>query len=197
MQQAVHLMRRIIKQRISRSMVHALAGAVILALISTFGDFVWEALSLRHRLLYGVAHGAATCLAVGAVIGWRGRRPLLGAAAGMLIGIAAAGVFYVLAPVMRYRAMFPAWMFFWLCFAMLQAQFEAFRGYREAALRGVIAAALSGLAFYAISGIWTRPSPGGPDYVRNFLSWAVAFFPGFAALFVGSAFIAERKQEKG
>ena len=41
----------------------------------------------------------------------------------------------------------------------------------------------TGLAFYAISGIWTRPSPDGPNYVRNFLSWTFAFLPGFAALF--------------
>jgi hypothetical protein len=38
--------------------------------------------------------------------------------------------------------------------------------------------------FYLISGIWTRPSPGGPDYLVHFLSWSVAFLPGFLALFL-------------
>jgi hypothetical protein len=83
--------------------------------------------------------------------------------------------------------MFPAWMFFWVCFALLQEQLEPSRDYRFAAIRGLAAALLSGLAFYAISGIWTRPSPEGPDYVRNFISWTFAFLPGFAALFVGKS----------
>jgi hypothetical protein len=51
-------------------------------------------------------------------------------------------------------------------------------------VRGLGAAALSGVAFYGISGIWTNPAPGGPDYLRHFGSWTVAFLPGFAALLV-------------
>jgi hypothetical protein len=42
---------------------------------------------------------------------------------------------------------------------------------------------IHGAAIYAISGIWTNPSPAGPNYLRNFASWTFAFFPGFAALF--------------
>ena len=164
-------------------MTQAIVGALILGALSTFGDFVWEALSLRHRVAYGLAHGAVICLAVGAVVGWRARRAALGAAAGMVIGMAAAGLFYILAGTLRYSAMFPAWMFFWICFAALQAQLGGTRAYPAAAVRGLMAAALSGLAFYAISGIWTRPSPEGPNYLRHFLSWTFAFFPGFAALF--------------
>jgi hypothetical protein len=168
-------------------MTLALVGALILAAVSTLGDFTWEALGLRHRVTYGLAHGAAVCLAVGAIVGWRSRRVFPGAIAGILIGIAAAGLFYLLAPGLRYSAMFPAWMFFWLCFAVLQVQLDGSRAHGNAALRGVTAAILSGLAFYAISGIWTRPSPEGPNYVRHFLSWTFAFFPGFAALFVARA----------
>jgi hypothetical protein len=168
-------------------MVQAVLGALILAAVSTLGDFVWEALGLRHRVAYGLAHGAVICLAVGAIVGWRAQRAAVGAAAGMAIGVAAAGLFYLLAPMLRYNAMFPAWMFFWICFATLQVQLDRSMDYRSAVVRGLIAAVLSGLAFYAISGIWTRPSPGGPNYIRHFLSWAFAFFPGFAALFVGLA----------
>ena len=164
-------------------MVHALTGALILAAVSTLGDFAWEALNLRHRVAYGLIHGAAVCLAVGAIVGWRAGRPMFGAVAGIAIGVAAAGLFYLLAPALRYRAMFPAWMFFWLCFALLQAHLDRSRTYLNAAARGLIAAVLSGLAFYAISGIWTRPTPDGPNYARNFFSWTIAFFPGFAALF--------------
>ena len=81
--------------------------------------------------------------------------------------------------------MVPAWMLFWVCFALLQCQLSRESAAR-AFVRGLAAAILSGLAFYAISGIWTRPSPGGPDYLRHFLSWSLAFLPGFAALFWGS-----------
>jgi hypothetical protein len=165
--------------------VQALIGALVLAVVSTLGDYIWDVQGLRHRVVYGLVHGAAVCLSVGAVVGWRARKPILGAAAGMAIGIAAAGMFYLLAPWLRYSAMFPSWMFFWICFALLQEGLDSAPAYASAAKRGLAAALLSGLAFYAISGIWTRPSPGGPDYPRHFISWAFAFFPGFAALFAG------------
>lgn len=166
-------------------MTLALIGALVLGVVSTLGDFAWEALRLRHRMAYGLAHGAAICLCVGAIVGWRARRPVAGAIAGPFIGVAAAGLFYLLAPAMRLVAVFPAWMFFWSCFALLQARLQPSRDYKAVAVRGFAAAVLSGLAFYAISGIWTDPSPGGPNYVRNFLSWSFAFLPGFAGLFAG------------
>jgi hypothetical protein len=50
----------------------------------------------------------------------------------------------------------------------------------------------SGAAFYAISDIWTRPSPSGPNYIRHFFSWTIAFLPGFAALFLGRPSPVER-----
>ena len=166
-------------------MIHALAAALALGALSTFGDFVWAALALRHRMAYGLVHGAVICLAIGAAIGLRERRLTAGVVAGPFVGLAAAGGFYLLAPWLRYSAMFPMWMLFWVCFALLQAQLGRERRVAAAAVRGLVAAVLSGLAFYAISGIWTQPSPGGPDYVRHFLSWTFAFFPGFAALFYG------------
>ncbi|HXW06671.1 MAG TPA: hypothetical protein VD833_15655 [Vicinamibacterales bacterium] len=167
-------------------MTHVLLAALALGALSTFGDFVWAALELRHRMGYGLAHGAAICLAIGAAVGLRHGRTGAGAAAGPVIGLAAAGGFYLLAPWLRYSAMFPMWMFFWICFALLQARLGPERSLAMAFARGLIAAVLSGLAFYAISGIWTRPAPGGPDYLRHFLSWTIAFLPGFAALFLFS-----------
>ena len=78
--------------------------------------------------------------------------------------------------------MLPAWMLFWICFAIFQNWIMP-ETLNAAAIRGVIAAVLSGLAFYAISGIWTRPSPGGPNYLMHFLYWSFAFLPGFLVLF--------------
>ena len=51
--------------------------------------------------------------------------------------------------------------------------------------RGVAAALLTGIAFWAISGIWLDGSTRNPDYLRNFVSWFIAFFPGFACLLLG------------
>ena len=166
-----------------QAILAALWAAVLLGALSTAGDFVWAHWRVPHRIVTGLIHGAAICLAIGAVIGVREHRPLAGTAAGPVIGLLAAAAFYALAPWLRWGAMFPAWMFFWICFAWLQGYLRGSRVGLDAAVRGVAAAVLSGLAFYTISGIWTRPSPGGPDYVRNLWSWTFAFLPGFAALF--------------
>lgn len=169
-------------------MTRALRASVIAALLlgaaMTFGDFVWATWHVRHRVAYGVAHGAVMCLCIGAVIGWRTRRLAAGALAGPAIGVAAAGAFYLLAPMLGMGAMLPAWMLFWIFFALLQQRLESGEPAARALGRGVAAAVLSGAMFYAISGIWTRPSPGGPDYPVHFLSWCAAFFPGFLALFL-------------
>jgi hypothetical protein len=37
-----------------------------------------------------------------------------------------------------------------------------------------------------MSGVWTNPPRGGPNYLLNLAAWAMAFAPGFAALFVAS-----------
>ena len=150
----------------------------------TGGDWVWAFFSLRHRMYTGIAHGALMCLFIGAIIGSRAGRQAQGLLAGPLIGVLAAGAFYVLAPAMGYSAMVPAWMLFWILFAFLQRWLSG--GAMSLALaRGIGAAVLSGLAFYAISGIWTRPSRGGPNYLIHFIYWSFAFLPGFLSLFVG------------
>jgi hypothetical protein len=166
-------------------MTHALIAALVLGAASTVGDMLWAGLSLRHRMTYGLVHGAAICLFIGAFVGWRAGRLASGLAAGPVIGVLAAALFYALAPWLRYSAMFPAWMFFWVCFALLQKFLSRESGWRGAIVRGLVAAVVSGAAFYAISGIWTDPPRQGPRYLYNFAAWSVAFLPGFAALFVG------------
>ena len=118
------------------------------------------------------------------VIGWRTRRLAAGAVAGPIIGVIAAVAFYLLAPSIRYWAMLPAWMLFWLLFAILQHRLARNESMGTALGRGVAAALLSGAAFYAISGIWTNPTPT-PRYGVHFASWAFAFLAGFLALFIG------------
>lgn len=180
-----------------KALVHAAVAAVALGVLSTFGDFLWDALRLRHRVVTGVAHGAVICLAIGLAIGLRAGRPLPGLAVGPVVGVLAAGVFYLLAPMLGWNAMFPAWMLFWICFALLQAglvtpgrgmkprpaEGVTARHYAPHLARGLAAAVLSGAAFYLVSGMWTSPPPGGPNYPMFVLNWTFAFFPGFLALF--------------
>lgn len=166
-------------------LIFAVIAAIVLGAASTAGDMLWAGLSLRHRVVYGLVHGAVICLVIGAFVGGRARRLGAGIAAGPVIGLLAATLFYVLAPALGYYGMFPAWMFFWICFAVLQKQLRGERRWAPALARGLAAAIVSGLAFYVISGIWTRPPRSGPNYWYNLGAWTFAFFPGFASLFTG------------
>jgi hypothetical protein len=164
----------------------AILASVALGAASTLGDMLWAGLSLRHRMGYGLLHGAAICLLIGVFVGARAGRPFSGLAAGPVVGLIAAGSFYGLAPWFRYYAMFPAWMLFWICFALLQKVLSRESRWDSAVLRGLVAAICSGAAFYAISGIWINPPRDGPRYLYNFFAWTIAFVPGFAALFAGA-----------
>jgi hypothetical protein len=166
------------------SLIAAFAASLLLAVVMTLGDLVWAVFHVEHKAAYGVAHGAVMCLAIGAVIGARARRLAAGALAGPFIGVLAAGAFYALAPALRWTAMLPAWMLFWILFAVLQQRLRREESMTRALIRGIAAAVLSGVAFYAISGIWTSHAPGGSNYIVNFASWCVAFLPGFVCLFV-------------
>jgi uncharacterized membrane protein len=163
-------------------MLYALAASIALGAIMTIGDWTWAVLGLRHRMAYGLIHGAVMCLCLGAAIGIRERKTAAGVIAGPIIGLIAAAAFYALAPSLRLWAMFPSWMLFWILFALLRARLRA-ASIGSALLVGIVAAVLSGLAFYSISGIWTRHDPGGPNYAWNLVAWSFAFFPGFATLF--------------
>lgn len=161
----------------------AVIASLFLGAVMAFGDYLWAALNIQHRVANGIAHGAAMCLCLGIAIGLHARRPIPAALAGPVIGVIAAGAFYLLAPWLRMAAMFPAWMLFWILFAILQQQLRAGERMIAAAARGSVAAVLSGLAFYAISGIWTGPSHHDTMLGVRFAAWSFAFLPGFLVLF--------------
>jgi hypothetical protein len=160
----------------------ALAGALLLAALNTFGDFVWARYISAHRAPYGLAHGTLLLMAAGLYLGVLRRRAGLGALGGALVGLLAALSFYALARFLGMPAMFVSWMALWVGFAFLDAKLRGSTAPRETLLRGVLAAVGSGLAFWAVSGIWTRHDPGGPRYAYNFACWTLAFLPGFFAL---------------
>jgi hypothetical protein len=158
-----------------RHVRHAIIGAALIAAVSTLGDFVWAGLNLRHRVAYGLAHGTILFLCMGAYFGSLQNNTLRGAMYGAAIGFAAAGSFYVLAPIAGYSVMFFVWAFVWIALAFLVRN-------PPIVLRGIAAMIGSGLAFYLISGIWRPFDPEGWDYAVHFLSWTVAYLPGFFAL---------------
>jgi hypothetical protein len=161
----------------------ALAGSLVMAAVSTLGDVVWFELHLPHRVIYGLAHGALLCLAIGLYLGIVFRQPGVGAGAGTAIGLAAAGAYYAVAPLTGYGAMFVIWMALWVLFAWLADRLRGGRsGVPGLLVRGLVSSVASGLAFYAISGIWLERPSGGRNYVVHFLSWTIAFVPAFAVL---------------
>ena len=102
------------------SILIAVIASVFVGLVSTIGDWVWASQLLRHRMWYGLAHGAGMCLAMGLALGAPAGRPMIGALGGIVAGLLAAASFYVLAPLMRgagmggYGAMYLSWFLLWI-----------------------------------------------------------------------------------
>ena len=122
---------------------------------------------------------------MGAYFGALNRKIRTGALYGAGIGLAAAGTFYLLAPVTGYAAMFVVWAFIWFALAFAVRQLLP-PSNSSVLLRGVLAMAGSGLGFYLISDIWRPFDPKGWDYATHFLAWSIAYLPGFCALLLKS-----------
>jgi hypothetical protein len=161
----------------------ALISTLVVAAVATLGDWIWATFLSRHLVVAGVVHGALLCLAMGAVLALPTRRVLVGGAAGLAIGVAAAGLFYLLAPALGMRAMLPAWFALWVMLgAMTRIYAAARRSWVETLVRGVAAGLLSGVAFYLVADMWTGWDPARINYLEHFARWAFAFAPGFVAL---------------
>lgn len=163
------------------SLFPVLAASLILAALSTAGDFVWANWRVRHLAVYGVIHGIVMFLAAGAILGARRGRTVTGALCGVAAGAAGALSFYGLAPALGYSAMFAAWLIVWVILGVTS------HAGRAGVVRGLVAAVLSGAAFYAVSGMWMPFNPSSvADYAEHFVRWTIAFLPGFAALLLGT-----------
>jgi hypothetical protein len=161
----------------------ALLSTAVVAAVATVGDWVWAAFLSQHLVVAGMIHGALLCLAMGAMLALPTRRVVLGAAAGIGVGIAAAGLFYLLAPMLRMGAMLPAWFALWVMLsAVTRVLGVAPRTWGETLARGVLAGLLSGAAFYLVADMWTGWDPSRINYLDHLARWAFAFAPGFLAL---------------
>src|SRR5262245_59391405 len=101
------------------SMRNALIGALAIAALSTLGDYLWANV-LPHRVpIYGLAHGLLLFLAVGVCLGAPAGKPIGGALGGAAIGLASAGMFYVLQPFIGYSALFVLFVALWIGLGVL------------------------------------------------------------------------------
>lgn len=160
-----------------------LIASLLIAALSTLGDFIWATWIPRHLTAYGLAHGTLLFSAIGLVLGRLAGRGAAGGAGGAVIGASAAGAFYLASPLFGHSTMFAVWFAVWIALAFLYARLSGARTDRRIVpARGAIAAAASGLAFYSISGIWMPFEPQGRGYALHLAAWTFAYFPGFAAL---------------
>lgn len=165
----------------------AVACALAMAAVSTFGDFIWATFIPQHRPMYGTVHGTLLLASVGLCLGIAAGRAPLGALGGAAIGLLAARIFYLLAPMAGYSVMFVIWFALWLAIAALDGRaLRPGSGGAAPAVRGLLAAIGSGLAFYAVSDIWMPFGPSGWDHAVHFGSWTVAYLPAFLALLVAT-----------
>ena len=169
-----------------------LMATLLLAVLSTLGDWIWERFIPRGQMIHGVVHGAVIFAAIGLALGLAaGGRSAVGRGVAFqtLFGIAISASFYPLYGLVGGAALFVTWVALWLLtgllhrhLANLASPHEEKRPLGQALARGGAAALLSGLAFWSISGIWTAPNPEGPNYLWHLLCWFWAFLPGFGAL---------------
>jgi hypothetical protein len=177
----------------------SLVGALIMAGVSTLGDFIWVVWIPRHLPVYGMTHGTLLFAVLGLVLGAFAGRRLAGTLAGAGVGFAAAGSFYLLAPSVGFSVMFVVWFGIWIALAFLDSWLNGLNGANRGrppgslAVRGVSAAVLSGIAFYLVSGIWMPFNPVGPDYLVHFGAWTFAFLPGFCSIFLKPAAVEKAK----
>ena len=100
----------------------AIGGALVIAAVSTFGDYLWANVIPHRHPIFGLTHGALLFLAVGLYLGARANRPAIGAAGGALLGLLAAAGFYVLQPVLGYSSMFLLYIGVWVGLGLLNGR---------------------------------------------------------------------------
>ena len=163
----------------------ALAGILVVAAVSTLGDFLWYALGVEHRIVSGVLHGIVLLTTVGGVLGAVAGRFAAGLPLGMAAGLVGALSYYALVPAIGQAATIAAWTVLWMMLAFLDGKLLR-RGARQAPeilTRGAIAAIGSGLSFYLVVGtLWGRLPASGLDYLVQLAAWAFAWAPGLVAL---------------
>jgi len=172
-------------------MIKLLVGIVVVAAVSTAGDYAWFELGLgNHQMTAGIIHGAVLLTAVGAVFGASAGRLLLGLPIGTIAGVGGALAYYaIVGPGRRNMAMVAAWAICWLILAALDGRLlrRPARSFAEIGGRGLAAAVLGGLSFWMMLGtLWGNEADTQRNYLMQFAAWTVAWAPGILAIGVGA-----------
>jgi hypothetical protein len=164
-------------------MTTIVAGILAVALVATFGDFIWYHFGVRHRAVVGILHGAVLLMAVGGAFGVVAGRFVRGLPLGMTAGVGGALAYYAMTPLIGRSAMIASWVVVWLLLALLAGRILNRWSIAEIAGRGLVAAIGSGIAFYLVVGLlWGRPHGAERNYLIQFAAWAFAWAPGMLAL---------------
>lgn len=165
--------------------MHAsLIGALVMAAVTTAGDYAWFEYGIRHNPLAGILHGVVLMGTLGAILGYQARRVAAGVIGGVIAGVAGALMFYALWRVLGWGAMFLAWSAVWLGLAAFDHYVLRRLHGSSWIARGLAAAIFGGVAFYMISSVWTNHAEN-PNYAWHFVAWMIAWWPGLAALTFG------------
>ena len=166
-----------------RLITPALVGSLLLAALSTAADYVWFLDIPGHQVTSGSIHGAVLFAALGAYLGWRKGKLIVGLVGGLMSGLVAALSFYLLAPIGGYNMMLVSWLILWILLAALQTHLDGRLDIAKALGRGlitaVVAAAGFGIVLFQLYRGWP---PERFSFATHFLAWAIAYLPGLYVL---------------
>jgi hypothetical protein len=161
----------------------ALVGSLLLATLSTTADYVWFLDIPRHQVLSGSIHGAVLFAALGAYLGWRKGKLLVGLLGGLLSGVVAALSFYALAPIGGYNMMLVSWVLLWIMLAALQTYLDGRLDLARAVARGVVTSIAAALGFAVVLfQLYRNWPPEQFSVFRHFVAWSMAYLPGLYVL---------------
>ena len=161
----------------------ALFGSLLLATLSTIADYIWFLDIPGHQVLSGSIHGAALFSALGAYLGWRKGKLLIGLLGGLASGLVAALSFYALAPVGGYNMMLVSWLILWIMLAGLQHYLDGRLDVARALGRGVVTAVVAALGFgVVLFQLYRGWPPETFSVFKHFVAWSMAYLPGLYVL---------------
>jgi hypothetical protein len=164
-----------------------LVGILIVAAVSTLGDYVWYEVGVPHRMTFGIIHGAILLAAVGGVVGATAGRLGMGLPLGAAAGIGGALVYYAVEGPLGRGAMLAGWATVWILISIFNVTLiqRPRRAWVDGLVRGIIGAVAGGLAFYLVGDeLWGRRPPGGRNYLAQYGLWIAAWAPGILAVAV-------------
>lgn len=167
-----------------RGLLHpAIVGSVLLALLSTVADYVWFLGILQHQVSSGAIHGSVLFAALGAYLGFRKGKIVVGALGGLGSGLVAALSFYVLAPLGGYNVMLVSWLVLWILLAALQTYLDGRLNIPKALARGLVTAMVAAAGFAVVLfQLYRHWPPQTFSFPIHFAAWAVAYIPGLYML---------------